>query len=441
MEQLGRFPLSVILSFLSETEGTSLLITKRRFAYELLPVFQLRDAFAEVVVVTTSVGGGSRTKRRHRFIVLPAQDPNILLARLNTRRLFQRKEPIPVGRTTVEIAREEWQKDAAPRSLELLRFLDRSFHGNLFRDRGITFLVSYPRSGNTLARSLLERATGFVTGSDTRPNFDLSRELAERHDLVGEGVHQAVAFVKSHWPERSGNRSVVGQRAVLVVRNPYDAVDSYWNMCATLSHTQTVTDDVYDQFRDKYEALVRNDIRVWLQFHHYWLTQTPIPVLVVRYEDLVQNPTVELTRMLQFALGVDTLSDYWMRRVLHVTGDNIDRLGSYRPRHVRVGKALLKPHYTDELVDYVHRASEGFQPNYLRLFGYDVRHNGFPDQLPPNCESLRLVQGDGSSSAMEYVTINDGCTIRPLQCPYGRGMRTWRRSITDDDRNPLPTTG
>lgn len=38
-------------------------------------------------------------------------------------------------------------------------------------------LVSYPRSGNSLLRKLLERVTGVVTGSDTRPDRVLSRAL------------------------------------------------------------------------------------------------------------------------------------------------------------------------------------------------------------------------------------------------------------------------
>lgn len=37
--------------------------------------------------------------------------------------------------------------------------------------------MSYPRSGNSLLRKLLERVTGVVTGSDTRPDRVLSRAL------------------------------------------------------------------------------------------------------------------------------------------------------------------------------------------------------------------------------------------------------------------------
>ena len=38
-------------------------------------------------------------------------------------------------------------------------------------------LVSFPRSGNSLLRALLESCSGVVTGSDTRHDAPLSRAL------------------------------------------------------------------------------------------------------------------------------------------------------------------------------------------------------------------------------------------------------------------------
>jgi hypothetical protein len=70
----------------------------------------------------------------------------------------------------------------------LLRFWDRHCQDDSELQQKLTgtVLVSYPRSGNSLLRTLLERTTGVVTGSDTRPDRALSKELAEMHNLVGE---------------------------------------------------------------------------------------------------------------------------------------------------------------------------------------------------------------------------------------------------------------
>ena len=46
--------------------------------------------------------------------------------------------------------------------------------------------------------------------------------------------------------------------------------------------------------------MVRSAYR-WVSLYNYWLSPTlPLPVLVVQYEDMVNNLEVELKRMLQF---------------------------------------------------------------------------------------------------------------------------------------------
>lgn len=105
---------------------------------------------------------------------------------------------------------------------------------------GMGLLVSYPRSGNTLMRSLLEGATGRITGSDSRPNRKLAAELL-RCGFLGEGVCDAsVRLVKSHYPERLGYRRFSAQRCVLLVRNPFDAILSYLHMGLTNTHDRTL---------------------------------------------------------------------------------------------------------------------------------------------------------------------------------------------------------
>jgi Sulfotransferase domain len=436
MESLPRYPLSVILSFLKETEGTSFLITNKRFARQLLPVFELRQDDFDSLSIRTG-------KRRHRFIALPVQDPLTLLARLNTRRLYRRKESLPKGLTTLAIANQEWGSCKYPPELELLRFLDGTImiDDDLRRCRG-TLLVSYPRSGNTLVRSLLERSTGVVTGSDTRPDRNLSRELAEQYNLVGEGVTQAslVAFIKSHWPERIGNKAYSATRAILLVRNPYDAIDSYWNMNATLSHTRTLKDEAYEQFRDKFERLVLNEIEIWMNFLQYWIEFSGVNLLIVRFEDLVSNTEVELDRLLSFSLEQLPLSPFWRDRIRHVTAKPTEKLGSYQPREASkgiasVGKSLRKQRFSKETLAQIHRISRRRSVNYLEKFGYDIECQDFPS----NFVNGHQPQLEGPRQGSKMVEVNQGVIIRPFQCEFGRALQSWRHSVTDSDRMPLPT--
>ena len=63
---------------------------------------------------------------------------------------------------------------------------------------------------------------------------------------AGEGVvdPSLVHIVKTHWPERPGFSSYHAHRAVLLVRNPFDAIDSYFNMCLTNTHHLSLAESV-----------------------------------------------------------------------------------------------------------------------------------------------------------------------------------------------------
>jgi hypothetical protein len=68
-------------------------------------------------------------------------------------------------------------------------------------------MASYPRSGNSMLRALLEGATGVVTGSDSRPDRNMARDLA----LLDAGgaviLHcHLVSCIAIPYIKRSGSR-------------------------------------------------------------------------------------------------------------------------------------------------------------------------------------------------------------------------------------------
>jgi len=73
---------------------------------------------------------------------------------------------------------------------------------------------------------------------------------------------------------------------VLLVRSPVDAIDSYWNMVLTKSHTRSVRATEYTRLRDEWREHVHREAAVWAAFHRYWLG-TRTPLLAIRYEDLL----------------------------------------------------------------------------------------------------------------------------------------------------------
>eukprot|EP00658_Telonema_sp_P-2_P041084 TRINITY_DN29385_c0_g1_i1.p1 TRINITY_DN29385_c0_g1~~TRINITY_DN29385_c0_g1_i1.p1 ORF type:complete len:249 (-),score=32.81 TRINITY_DN29385_c0_g1_i1:150-896(-) len=117
----------------------------------------------------------------------------------------------------------------------------------------------------------------------------------------GEGiVDDRVLVVKTHFPERDGWKRFECDRLILLVRNPWDAIDSLWNMALTNTHTRQLTDQVYADLAPDFDSFAMNEAAVWRRFHKYWLDQTVAPVLVVRYEDLCRDPLGQMGAMCDF---------------------------------------------------------------------------------------------------------------------------------------------
>jgi Sulfotransferase domain len=516
MEKLGRFPLSVILSYLDEADGVALLSTKRVYYNQLLPIFRVT---ASPPPLEESSSGRQQRPYRYRFRVVPVHDVSTLLARSNTMRLYRRRMNHPrLGLTTSQLAQIEWQEQQQtlsapfPPHLELLRLSDPAPTTPTTTSATTILLASYPRSGNTLVRSLWEAVTNVVTGSDTRPDLPLAQQL----DFCGEGsttpsqkprAAASLFLCKTHWPERRGYAAMNDASAViLLVRNPYDAIDSYWNMNATCTHTETVTDAVYHKYRTFFNRLVRNEIRVWIDYLTYWEREGEENggnnnVLFVRYEDVARDPAGQVTQMLQFAMNhhrnrnhhqgynknnndnnnnnndddnndhheteEESLSEFWQHRIRHaIAGRTSGSLGVYRPRTATgrgnsFGKSLKR--YSKELIDYIEDTAESDPNQFLRRFGYSIRHQNFPANFvagepPRNCRTRSNNGSSNGSSPMAKhqrgatttaattaaaatttITINVGASIRPSDCPFGRHMQAWRHSVTNNDQSPLPT--
>ncbi len=355
-------------------------------------------------------------------------------------------------------------------------------------------LVSYPRSGNSMLRGLLEGVTGVVTGSDTRPDRVLSRSLLKK-GLRGEGVVDARAWVvKTHWPERYGYRRFPAQRAILLVRNPFDAINSYFNMAMTNTHEQTLKDSLYVSLGSVWEDMVRNEVKVWARFNMHWLTRG-LPVLAVRYEDLLLHTEEMLVRIVSFLERTPPEavrdSPRYMARIRKTAAavkrpggvptpkqdgtaasaaagapsdDASPRLSS-DPLHVnkprrggKIGASMR--HYSPAQVEEVSQIGGAA----LRAFGYDPKSQGFPEHvlsMPPYERCVKFVDPallslapgpampaaaaaaaaapGGSEEPPVEATVNRGRQLRDPQDRFGRDITKLRHSLTDDDRCPLPT--
>jgi hypothetical protein len=132
-------------------------------------------------------------------------------------------------------------------------------------------LASYPRSGNTLIRSYLERITGIYTGSDHRTDLKLNKDLYEL-GMTGEGrLDDSVWIVKSHYPERLGHSPLSVNRCLIMVRSPIDCIWSMFNMMYTKSHTDSIPEDRLPSLKQYWEELLAEEIQTWKEFHEHWI--------------------------------------------------------------------------------------------------------------------------------------------------------------------------
>jgi hypothetical protein len=194
--------------------------------------------------------------------------------------------------------------------------------------RDIVWLASYPRSGNTWVRFLLD-AYFFSPAQHLNDLSRLSMELdwwlgvAREHGLPASWIAHAGRayqqrrprppgfpdhlFIKTHFPRGPAHPLVERTRAaVYLVRDPRDVLLSGLNF-SELSTGQTVTDPrAYARHfaeRGGDDAWLLTGYGPWEAHAQSWLEGADFPVLSVRYEDLKADPAPQFVRILEF-LGV-----------------------------------------------------------------------------------------------------------------------------------------
>ena len=179
-------------------------------------------------------------------------------------------------------ARQNLQWEAGPTNYFWLGDAECAGHSTRFTVRHslpVRALVSYPGSGNTWIRYLVEAATGVFTGSifndksilraghygEARNFNDGTTILQKTHHralYVSQYKHYGLDWRKHHVQQFSG-------RGVLVIRNPYKAILSYWNFKRTKSHTKTVAaESLHSQ---QFLEFVRVGADRWLEVVQDWL--------------------------------------------------------------------------------------------------------------------------------------------------------------------------
>lgn len=158
------------------------------------------------------------------------------------------------------------------------------------------YLVSFPRSGNHWVRFLVEEASHIATSSSRKdgdyphlPEIFPWGGYCPDHGYRGNcryPVESEAVLLKTHYPFFVTPPVTPTKRLkICLVRHPIDALYSF---------------HVYRKKEDKREAIpseiLYNLVIAWKSFYEFWAKQEN--VLMIRYEDLYENPAFYLRKIL-----------------------------------------------------------------------------------------------------------------------------------------------
>ncbi|CAH1779624.1 unnamed protein product [Owenia fusiformis] len=169
----------------------------------------------------------------------------------------------------------------------------------------LTALASYPGSGNTWMRHIIEQITGIYTGSIYN---DKSLQT-----FKGEGItNSSVVVVKTHRSPRNSldDFTVSFDKAIVILRDLANAMVSEFVRHFSKSHNKEIKD--LDGFfneheRDLWTFTILQPDR-WQKLYKLWLHDFKGDVLLVKYEDLVEDLRPQLLRIVKF-LDIDVTDD------------------------------------------------------------------------------------------------------------------------------------
>ena len=229
-------------------------------------------------------------------------------------------------------------------------------------------LASYPRTGNTMLRDYIEKISRIYTGSDiigyeelellkkekedskkkpksesstpinqiqnaqgtTDSIFSPEKFLAVFNDfrmslnlflkesgLDGEGlVGKEVWIARTHFPNLPSFKEYQVQKCVLIIRNPLDVVHSYFHNMGSKTHHQSMTQEDVQKKQYLLDEMIPMFIEDFNAFYDFWLNHE-IPIHLIRYEDILENPVKELTNLFKFLLEIEDTSEIGLEQKVY----------------------------------------------------------------------------------------------------------------------------
>jgi Sulfotransferase domain len=176
----------------------------------------------------------------------------------------------------------------------------------------VVSLSAFPKSGVTYLSFLLFHSLF----SDDCNIHDLERKYIidiHAYPQARFANLQGPRIIKSHFPYHPSLPPVqLAAKAIYLIRHPIDVMMSAWDFNHLISgaalDTQTSAFRAYVRHWVETGGIMHPEFGSWVDHVRSWLGQSKIPVLLVKYENLVDAPARELASILKF-IGIEVPSE------------------------------------------------------------------------------------------------------------------------------------
>ena len=126
--------------------------------------------------------------------------------------------------------------------------------------------------------------------------------------LKGEHIVDDTCWViKSHSPWILPDSPIFhANKCIVIVRNPLDSNLSFLHLAAAANHSVKSPFDYETLYPNYFDWWVRHcctQINLWMKQLMLDARRHEVPILFIRFEDLVMNPEPELYNLMRFMLG------------------------------------------------------------------------------------------------------------------------------------------
>lgn len=235
--------------------------------------------------------------------------------------------------------------------------------------------ASFPRSGNSMIRTIYENTTKTYTGDDmtfeeTDGSYDPQGEYQNgvvyltEIGLGKEGNSEKAFVVKSHYPHMIFKENIFKvQGCVLIVRNPFDAFDSYFDLCFTQVHNMKISKEEKEkeEMKKAYNDFINDCITWYKEYFNYFFSNIipKIPVKVIKYEDFVLDNNKHAIDLIEFISQFNATKEYFNGFsnediLARVKEECIKGKGSYEKNGQGVSfKSITQNYYSNEQIEKI----------------------------------------------------------------------------------------